>query len=226
MSNTKFLDSIECVPYRTEYYESTIVYNSYGKITTMSCENPESGFDIPILVHKNNNSEYSYYESFECCKTGTPSPPYIQDYSFQVTVYPQIMLSTIAVLSTFLFIVALLIPLWLHPKNKVAQRLSTHLSNARLSTTSTINRLSTHTRSSGIHMNSIPESTTTSTGTTPTAVQKRVTLTTPTAGRGGRRRIKEPIYSSYNLYLAYLLYLIFFKLVRPDPPCHYGNHTS
>ncbi|OEU12063.1 hypothetical protein FRACYDRAFT_244269 [Fragilariopsis cylindrus CCMP1102] len=79
----------------------------------MTCSNKDlySEFQFPRKVEKTNSYGIQYYE---CCKTGSKVPPFIDDYTFKETVYPQIALSTVAVLSLLLLITALFIPLWLY----------------------------------------------------------------------------------------------------------------
>jgi len=52
------------------------------------------------------------YFNWECCKTGPAANPFVQDTTFKITVYPQIVLSSIAVFSCLIVIVGLLLPLF------------------------------------------------------------------------------------------------------------------
>jgi hypothetical protein len=104
-----FLDEIECVPYNSEVYEQYAVYNLYGRILPAYCDEPESGFHFPRYVEHNKTS---WFHPFECCKTEEGSTPFYQDYNFKITVYPQIAISAIAVISSMVLIIALLIPLF------------------------------------------------------------------------------------------------------------------
>jgi hypothetical protein len=107
--NTNFLDEIECVPYINEFYVESWTRNMYGMILPAFCDEPESGFQFPRYVEHNKTSRIHY---FECCKTDPGSPPFTQDYLFKITVYPQIVISAIAVISSMVLIVALSLPLF------------------------------------------------------------------------------------------------------------------
>merc|ERR1719469_729734 len=89
-TTNSFLDSIDCVPYRSKDYESAVVYNSYGKIVTQVCDDQESGFTFPRQIKDN---ETDYFHRYECCKNWSlPSlsaQPYVKDKMFDFTVYPQ-----------------------------------------------------------------------------------------------------------------------------------------
>jgi hypothetical protein len=103
------LDEIECVPYNNEFYQRYIVEvdNDYGYLQSVFCDEPESGYRFARYV----DNKASGVLLFECCKTGPGLPPFIQDYFFKITVYPQIAISAIAVISSMVIIIALLIPL-------------------------------------------------------------------------------------------------------------------
>jgi hypothetical protein len=108
---THFLDEVECVPYNNQFYERSWIYNLYGELYPGICDEPESGFDFDFpryYVEHYYGRDYDYYE---CCKTKIGSSIFFQDLSFKSTVYPQIAISAIAVVSSMVLIVALLIPL-------------------------------------------------------------------------------------------------------------------
>ena len=182
-----FLDIIDCVPYVDKSYEGANVYNSYGVIVTQTCDEPEVNFVIPKLVERNstNNSMQYEYQMYECCKTigsSPPAPPFEQDKFFKITIYPQIALSSVAVILTLILVLSLIIPLWLHPKNKLAGVLP-------------IVRNITQTSRSIVRGEVGGRGGRTSTGSG--------------GGRGGRASTvagggRGPVYSGYNLYLVYL----------------------
>jgi len=198
--DNNFLDIIDCVPYVDKTYEAAIVYNSYGVIITQTCGDPEVNFVIPKLVERNttNNSMQYEYQMYECCKTigsSPPAPPFEQDKMFKITVYPQIALSSVAVISTLILVLALIIPLWLHPKNKLAGVLPIVRNITRTSRSIVrgeeegIGRASTGSGGGG----------------------GRASTVAGRGGRGGRASAggSGPVYSGYNLYLVYL--------ALPDP---------
>jgi hypothetical protein len=108
---SNFLEETKCVPYNNEFYEPAFVtINTYGMIEPVTCDEPESRFGFPRLVEYNKSD---YYQYFECCKIGPGSGPFILDSAFKQTVYPQIAISTMAVISSAGLIVALLMPLFI-----------------------------------------------------------------------------------------------------------------
>ena len=103
---TNYLNDIECVPYiNREYDHIQLGLNLFGRIypIMMNCSDSEIGFQY-------------LNENFECCKTKQRTPYFWKDSKFKATLYPQIFLSSIAVISCIILIVSLLIPLWLHLK--------------------------------------------------------------------------------------------------------------
>jgi hypothetical protein len=125
-----FLDEIECVPYNSEDYNKYVIYdNRYGEIKAAYCDEPESGFNFPRFVAYNNTDNYKHY--YECCKTEEGSTPFIQDYFFKITVYPQIAISVIAVISSMVLILALLIPLLRNIRTKNTNNAGTSASENR-----------------------------------------------------------------------------------------------
>jgi hypothetical protein len=104
-----YLDEIECVPYYAKFYQPSFFHaNSYGNVHPILCDEPENGFLFPRYDEYNKTNNY---HDFECCKTGPDPPPFIQDSAFEITIYLQIAISAIAVISSTLLIIALLIPL-------------------------------------------------------------------------------------------------------------------
>jgi len=110
-----FVDEIECVPFINENYLPAIVGNLYGLILPISCNNKGiyGEFQFPRMLDKTN--DYSIYQ-YECCKSGSKTPPFLQDATFKRSVYPQIAVSIISVISCMVLIIALLIPLGLYAR--------------------------------------------------------------------------------------------------------------
>jgi hypothetical protein len=107
---TNFLDEIECVPYSNEFYRPSFTFKQYGYLEAASCDDPKSGFQFPKY------DEYLYYDNgyihhYECCKSKEGSSIFFQNSAFKNTIYPQIAISAIAVISSMVLIIALLIPL-------------------------------------------------------------------------------------------------------------------
>jgi len=64
-------------------------------------------------VETNDSLSTGYYE---CCKTGPALPPFVQDSAFKLTVYPQIVAASIAIISCIVLILGLLLPFFIQLK--------------------------------------------------------------------------------------------------------------
>lgn len=105
---TDFLDDTECVPYHNEFYEQ--IYSN-----TATCIFPDGEFQFPHIISEGRGI-------WKCCKT-RPAPPILQTVSeFKMTMYPQIAISSIAVVSCVIMILGLSIPLLMQFKNQKTQR--------------------------------------------------------------------------------------------------------
>ena len=114
------LNETECVPFSTASYRPSVAMNIYGRIRPVFCDNENiySDFRFPRIVKITNYVGIYYFYHYECCKTGSNVPPFIADTTFKKTIFPQIAVSSIAVISCILLITALIIPLWLHVREK------------------------------------------------------------------------------------------------------------
>jgi len=114
-TTTNFRDETECVPYRDEFYQEALALtNKYGAITPLACDIPDGDFRFPRLVP----TTIPHWDTYECCKTGPAAPPFVQDAAFKKTVYLQIAISSIAVLSCIIVILALSIPLLMQMRKR------------------------------------------------------------------------------------------------------------
>ena len=124
---TNFLNDIECVPYQNanDYEITYMLGNLYGRIRPIrkgGCNESEIGFQY---LNKQG----------ECCKKKPKKTiQFVDDIYFKTTVYPQIILSSVAVMACTILIVALLLPLWVHLRVKSAA------ANVTASTTRATNR--------------------------------------------------------------------------------------
>ncbi|OEU06533.1 hypothetical protein FRACYDRAFT_254554 [Fragilariopsis cylindrus CCMP1102] len=111
-----FLDDIECVQYRNDLYEKAIIQNTYGHIFVRKCNfdvgSSMDSFTSP-RIDTGNPSKY------ECCKNTLVTAaaaatvtvePFLVDTAFRMTVYPQIIVSSMAVICCLIIILGLLIP--------------------------------------------------------------------------------------------------------------------
>lgn len=111
-----FLHDSECVPYQNEFYESCRVQNKAGDIKDVGCSLPD--FPFAVSLGEGVSNDIASTGMYQCCKNGPALPPFVQDSAFRITVYPVIILYSIAALASIIVIVALLIPLFLQLKNR------------------------------------------------------------------------------------------------------------
>ena len=98
------------VPYRNEGYYEAYVLNSYARLRPLHCS--ELYFDFPY-------EKYIDGKFYECCKTQhKETKAFVPDAAFYATLYPQIILSSLAVLSCTILIFALLVPLVAHLRER------------------------------------------------------------------------------------------------------------
>jgi hypothetical protein len=119
-SNQNFISAT--LPYKNEFYETIGLANQYGIIQPATCGVQNDNIRFPRLNEYNNTD--SYYHYYNCCKTGPDSPPFILDSAFNRTIYPQIAISAIAVISSMVLIIALLIPLFIPLLTKLRSQTS------------------------------------------------------------------------------------------------------
>ena len=105
IDDQNFLNETECVPYINEYYRTgRTLYNKYGLLTPIRCKTSNTDFQYP----KANKEEPIY----GCCKTvDEDTKLFYEDTAFYGTLYPQIVLSSFAVIACTILIVALMVPL-------------------------------------------------------------------------------------------------------------------
>jgi hypothetical protein len=98
-----YLDETECVPtcYANDLVQCLIDGNKFGRLVPMVCSNENSSFNFSRKVHTRTlaygDGKTRDYTLYECCKTRTDGP-FIIDYGFKITVWPQLLVSSIAVL--------------------------------------------------------------------------------------------------------------------------------
>ncbi len=118
-TSTDFLDDLECVPYRNEFYEPSQVQNKIGKLDVVYCDLETIGFEFArTLDDTYNNDVVSNGGWYQCCKTGPSLPPFAKDKAFNITVYTTIVLFWIAAILSAIVAIGLLIPLLIEFRNK------------------------------------------------------------------------------------------------------------
>lgn len=117
VENENFLDEAECVPYRNEFYETKKAENLVGILRVISCDFPNGDFVFPRPVGNGTYDDVVSTGLYECCKTGPPLDPFIQDSVFKITIYPALVLYIIAALASAVVAIGLFVPLLVQLKN-------------------------------------------------------------------------------------------------------------
>jgi hypothetical protein len=129
-STTNFLDVAECVPTCSTQHEMyCISYNIYGQLHPMSCTGDEI-FQYPHILHQQtldgpNNSGGIDMTRFHCCKTKTADGPFIKDVGFNTSVWPQLVVSSLAFIFSAILVVGLSLSMLLVKKLRRAEGLPT-----------------------------------------------------------------------------------------------------
>ena len=111
-TTTNFLDVAECFPICSEQnLISCIRNNIYGQLQPMTCTYDEI-FQYPHILHQQtldgvNNSSSVDMTMFDCCRTETADGPFIKDIGFNTNVWPQLVASSIAFISSIILVMGL-----------------------------------------------------------------------------------------------------------------------
>ncbi|OEU05879.1 hypothetical protein FRACYDRAFT_257659 [Fragilariopsis cylindrus CCMP1102] len=110
-TTTNFLDVAECVPICSEQdLLYCIGHNIYGRLQPMTCTYDEI-FQYPHILHQQtlefNDSISEDITLFDCCKTKTGDGPFIKDFRFNTSVWPQLVVSSIAFISSAILVMGL-----------------------------------------------------------------------------------------------------------------------
>jgi hypothetical protein len=198
-SNThtrNYLNDTECVPYSDQFYAETRTKNVYGYLSAMTCDfDPDSAsimgiFKYPKPIMNEGNSWADDYSHYECCMTPpqqstTQIQYFLQDKAFKTTVYPQLIVSALAVIACIFLIIGMIIPLCMKIKN-----------NNNATTIRTSGRITSRTGTT------TESSTNYAATTTSTRSNNRASRNRSSAARTSTANSAS--YSSYNLYLVYL----------------------
>jgi hypothetical protein len=105
-----FLDEIDCVPYFCHDHDyDCLSINNYGRLEIMQCYDNiyNDTFIYPRSVAKSKQ-----VVRFECCKTGTHTQLLpMETTSFKLTFWIQLVVSSIALISSSILMISLLLPL-------------------------------------------------------------------------------------------------------------------
>lgn len=186
--DTNFMDEVECVPYRNEWYKPSTVRNLLGCIADVGCSLED--FPIPRPVEGEAHS-------YQCCRTGTPMPPFVQDSTFRYTTYIPLVLYSIVIVTSSIVVIGLLIPLFIQLKNGSFQDTQRKGIRKPKSAISSTFRGSTFNRSSILaapgHQSSTLD-----------ASSKHSRQSRHSRHSRHSALAKKTCFSTYNLYLVYL----------------------
>ena len=127
-STSNFLDDVECLPYKNEFYYAAWVQNRPGVLMPRSCDFVEGADFEDFLFPRASGVSANTYQ---CCKSGFSIPPFVQDSNFKINVYPKFALCTIAAILSAITALGLLIPLTIELKNKYRRKTTQGRSRAK-----------------------------------------------------------------------------------------------
>ena len=102
-NGTSFINVTDCVPYRNEQFDGYLRENDVGAIVPITC-NFNGTFTHPKSSPTNR---------YQCCRQGPDIPPFVQDAAFDTTIYPLLILFTVAAMVSLIVVIGLLTPLLL-----------------------------------------------------------------------------------------------------------------
>jgi len=117
IASTNYLADTECVPYRDEFYKAARIQNKFGMIVVVSCDFSEGDFAFPRSINEGPNMDVTSTGLYQCCKHGPALPPFVEDRSFRFSVYPTILLCSIALCCSAVVFVGVLLPLLIQLQN-------------------------------------------------------------------------------------------------------------
>ena len=124
---THYLDEAQCVPMCAPNNLAFCYFtqNFYGRLFPMTCDYDDvfqypritytQQLDVPVNndynMDQNNNDELSSinFSLYDCCKTQTLNGPFIQDRAFNLTVWPQLVCSFIAIVVSAVLVSGLIV---------------------------------------------------------------------------------------------------------------------
>ena len=90
------------------YYFDCFAKNQYSFLFPMACIDPNGVYVEPEVVGGGTTNRGNFYYKYRCCKEGLGDGPFIKDSAFNATVWPQLILSALGMVSSVLLIAALL----------------------------------------------------------------------------------------------------------------------
>jgi len=126
-----FLETLECVPYRNEFYQASNAQNQIGAtnaqnqvamLRPISCDMPNNDFMVPSPFGNCTMDDVAATGRYQCCRSGQSLPPFATDSAFKITLYPAFVLFAIATVLSALAAIALLLPLLVQLCNGTYQK--------------------------------------------------------------------------------------------------------
>lgn len=121
-----YLEDLECVPYRNEFYQASNAHNQIGATNAQNqiamlrpivCDTPEHDFMVPRPFGNGTIDDVASTGRYQCCRDGPSLPPFIPDSSFRITLYPAFCLFCVAAVLSAIAVVGLLVPFLIQLSN-------------------------------------------------------------------------------------------------------------
>jgi len=131
-----FLDEVECVPYKddSKFRDAEVSENLVGLLDAMVCD--VDGFPYPRPIDNGDfpfeRNDGTRYWPYECCQDG-PAVHFRFDSSFEITVFPALVLFFFSAIASMIIATALLVPLLIQPKNGTPEQQLSRVSRRRSS---------------------------------------------------------------------------------------------
>ncbi len=115
-----FLEHLDCVPYRNEFYQASNAQNQIGAtnaqnqvamLRPISCDMPNLDFMVPRPFGNETMDDVASTGRYQCCRSGQSLSPFATDSAFKITLYPAFVLFAIATVLSAIAAIALLLPL-------------------------------------------------------------------------------------------------------------------
>lgn len=110
-ASESYFDEVDCVlSCDPDFLYDCWAENKYGFLWPMGCDDPNGVFIEPKIIGKGYAmGGRRFFHKYGCCREGMGTGPFIQDKAFNQTVWPQLILSILGVITSVLLIIGLLL---------------------------------------------------------------------------------------------------------------------
>ena len=188
-ASKSYYDEVDCVlSCDPDFLYDCFAENKYGLLWPMGCDDPNGIFIEPKIIGKGYAmGGRRFFYKYGCCRAGMGTGPFIQDDAFNQTVWPQLILSILGVITSVLLIVGLLLSFFYGDTEEVKSPVTKVNASALTSSTSSGTPMDSR-RTVGSRIGSI--------------FKRRSTESR--SMRSSRRKGKPNANGAYNAYLVYL----------------------